>query len=435
MPLETTVTGSPREVSSSVDVSSLVGSGFPSPQLVRSAAGLFDRLPAWDGCEGPRRRITVSAGALRIGRHDPARAERTAERLEHHKRQGRSVSARERDVNGTRVRGSEVVGGSIALAAEQLLNTWAAEVVAEGLGLDVLPLNRVLPMGQTESLGPQLAKWVARRRIAVWSRRSRSRMRYTMASLDWSGFFDQGAAAMLTLTYPGDWRTVAPDAGACKRHVDALRKRFARAYGRPLVGVWKREFQRRGAPHYHVFMVPPVERVDGLTFRQWVSEAWADIVGHPDPEERRRHVQAGTGIDYREGVRAKDPRRLAAYFAKHGLYAAKDYQNEAPAEWLVGPQGVGRFWGVWGLDKAVAVVEVEDQDGDNAARIMRRWSRANGFRAQRTVWRTDTRTGAQRPRRSGGWVSFMPGSNGFLIVNDGPAFASALSRALPIMRS
>ncbi len=64
--------------------------------------------------------------------------------------------------------------------------------------------------------------------------------------------------AMITLTYPGDWLTVAPSADAVKRvHFKALAKRWQRNWGHPLRCVWKLEFQRRGAPHLHLFTVPP----------------------------------------------------------------------------------------------------------------------------------------------------------------------------------
>ena len=113
---------------------------------------------------------------------------------------------------------------------------------------------------------------------------------------------------MLTLTYPGDWLTVAPDAQRVTLHFQALCKRYERAWGEPLRGPWKKEFQGRGAPHFHISTTPPMGtttvpdpatgapiRVD---FKRWLSITWADIVAHPDEEQRRRHLAAGTGVDY-----------------------------------------------------------------------------------------------------------------------------------------
>ena len=139
---------------------------------------------------------------------------------------------------------------------------------------------------------------------------------------------------MVTLTYPGDWLAVAPDGKTVKKHLKAFRKRWERAWGLPLLAVWKLEFQARGAPHVHLFTVVPDGRTEaGQVFREWLTASWAAVVAHPDPEERRRHQLAGTGTDYAAGLRSRDPRRIAVYFSKHGLYAAKGYQNEVPVEW------------------------------------------------------------------------------------------------------
>jgi hypothetical protein len=120
-----------------------------------------------------------------------------------------------------------------------------------------------------------------RGRITEWSRRSRAQLVARLSDLDYTHLYgryrsctDCGAGysfelercptcrstehtlldrsgrlpAMLTLTYPGDWVTVAPDGETVKRHLAALGKRYRRAWGEPLVAVWKLEFQRRGRP-------------------------------------------------------------------------------------------------------------------------------------------------------------------------------------------
>jgi hypothetical protein len=71
-----------------------------------------------------------------------------------------------------------------------------------------------------------------------------------------------------------------------------------------------------------------------VDFRRWLSITWADIVAHPDHEELRKHRAAGTGVDYAEGIRLNDPRRMAVYFAKYGTTGRKDYQHHVPREWL-----------------------------------------------------------------------------------------------------
>lgn len=67
------------------------------------------------------------------------------------------------------------------------------------------------------------------RSIVEWSRKSRSAMCRTFAELDYSPIIGANRIpAMVTLTYPGDWLTVAPSGKAVKRHLDLWRKRFER---------------------------------------------------------------------------------------------------------------------------------------------------------------------------------------------------------------
>lgn len=288
--------------------------------------------------------------------------------------------------------------------------------------------------------------------VTSWTRRSRSRMTLKLASLDYAPLFELGTPAMVTLTLPGDWLTVAPTGRAFKQLVDRFFRRLERAYGREAARlVWKLEFQLRGAPHLHAFMVPPTVLARcsccrrELPFRQWLSHTWADVVGHPDAGERAKHLAAGTGVDYREGLRARDPKRLAVYFSKHGGAAGgKEYQHEVPAEWL--PDGCGRFWGVRGLETVTAAVPVTDDAAKVVKRTLRRLSQRQAFYGDPgSRWPTkveprthrvrvprgaDTTTGELRYRSVRRRRQFLANTTGggFLLVNDGPALASALAR-------
>lgn len=324
--------------------------------------------------------------------------------------------------------------------------------------------------------------------IRGWSARSRARMVATMAELDLAPLlWAEGAPAMVTLTYPGDWERVAPDGPTTKAHLRTFFERYKRAWGEPWRGIWKLEFQRRGAPHYHLLMVPPsglagtqrraeyeAKRAlwessdpatrgpsprwrsavgDGKRFRAWLSETWADIVGHPDPEERARHVLAGTGVDFTEGDRARDPKRAAVYFGKHGSFAAKDYQHKVPKLWEDSGLTVGRFWGYRELRKIRGAATISFDEMLLLGRTLRRY----GTRTR--VWDPDTREHRVRPvlrtvyrqrgkrsgwNRHGEYVSVPylrkttvrahrmtgPHAAGFLLVNDGPEMARMLARVL-----
>lgn len=391
--------------------------------MVGTAAALFEKRPGWDGTEGPRPLLTIAPGTVAIGWPDVARQERTRERAQE--------AARKRADDLARYR---------------------AEYVDDPAELEPT------------------------RTVTAWSRKSRSRMTRRLAELDYGPLLRMGLRLpMTTLTYPGDWEVVAPTGKAVKRHLDQFRKRFARAWGFDFTGIWKLEFQRRGAPHLHLWGPEPEGRAgelrrltatryrpavgDGLPYRAWLSVVWADIVDHPDPEQRRRHEKAGTGVDFKEGARMRDPRRLAIYFTKHGSFSAKEYQHQVPELWQRPGAGPGRFWGYWGLEPATAGVELTPEAAVWAGRILRRYARAQGVTQQRTVRRVrggqltpaapevvTGLAGAQlaaayaadvpdraRYRRVRRRVTRLGNGRGFLCVNDGPSLAAELARALDVV--
>ena len=121
----------------------------------------------------------------------------------------------------------------------------------------------------------------------------------------------------LTLTYPEAFPT---DGRKVDRDRRAFFKRLRRRYGRrDYISVL--EFQRRGAPHVHILTDGPVDR-------EWLSQAWYEVVGSGDT----RHLAAGTRIDP-----VKDKERVATYMLG---YLKKRIQKDVPE----GYENVGRFW-------------------------------------------------------------------------------------------
>lgn len=257
-----------------------------------------------------------------------------------------------------------------------------------------------------------------------WSKDSRLNMVEAMCSIDWRPVVAPSRPgwrpAMVTLTLPRDWTAVAPTAAAFKKLVFSFWKRWERKWGRPEC-VWKLEFQRRGAPHLHIYTaVPP-----GREFQEWLSMTWtAAVFGLPrfGPRKGERswsefcdrvyrldgkaigdHLRAGTGIDWREGIQASDPKRLAVYFLKraagHNLGIDKEYQHRVPVQWQAAG-GAGRFWGVKGLARASVEVQIDEAEFVAMRRTLRRWAKANG-----------------RPVRS---LAGGVGSGGMVLANDAP---------------
>ena len=408
-----------------------LGLRFPGPEMVTAAAALFEPAPPW-ACgpgrrgvepESGRFRIFIGPGVVRLRWTNPVRAERSSER---------AVGHHQRDVDDAKFH----VRNDLELSASHVDQA-------------VVSSTRRSPTENNH--GPTGGV------ITEWSRKSRSAMCRTFAELDYSPLVESGRVpAMVTLTYPGDWEVVAPDGVSVKRHMVLWRKRFQREYGEPARYIWKLEFQRRGAPHIHLWMTPPIlPGRSGQGFAQWLSETWTQVVDHPDPVHKARHLLAGTAIDVRNGLKACDPKRLAIYFTKHSspnLHGDKEYQHIVPELWRQPGRGPGRFWGVYGLKKAIAVVEVALDTYLAARRIVRRWSRSQavyGDSASRfptavvprtatvLVPRVECGTGVvafRRVRRRRPLCNQSGLGGGYALVNDGPAFASRLSAALSIYR-
>lgn len=435
---------------------------FPGPVECSIAAAEFgDPLPRWDGrSEGRRPRLVIAPGAVQLTAPNPGRSLLRSEFLADKHDTWVDLDASTHD--------DDPEGGTF--------------------------LSDLAMLGSTP--GTQ---------IEGWSGRSRSRMIHRLAELDYSPLVkDDALPAMMTLTYPGDWLAVAPDGQSVKKHLDKLRKRYERAWSTPLMCVWKLEFQRRGAPHIHMLMVPPAglagaaRRVDydlklalweglkaagtadigprprwrrgvadGSQFRAWLSENWTDIVDPDDTpdrsdcsSERSRHLSAGTGLDYAQGTKSLDPKRLAVYFSKHGSFAAKDYQHNVPEEWQAPGRGPGRFWGYWQLEPVRSSVELTEAEYQLIARTLRkraararvwdpstssyRWVKAM---QRKRVTRNETEVLATEPTKRGVRVTEarivktrtrstrvpvrrFTRTSGYLCVNDGPSVALDLARLL-----
>lgn len=294
-----------------------------------------------------------------------------------------------------------------------------------------------------------------RERITRWSADSRARLVAGICELDLSGLIDADRLpCMVTLTLPGDWLAVAPSAKVIAKKFDNFMRSWEKKWG-PQPLIWKREFQGRftaprtlagldsgRAPHWHLWLVPPVPMVEMKGFREWLSLAWTTALQITDDAERAASLKAGTGVDFAEGLRARDPKRLAVYFLKESLGGeGKAYQNESPPEW--DGESVGRFWGYRRMEKAVVVVPVDGQIKVQALRVIRRFQKSAGtteivrtldgrshekrvrVTREKTVQRIDYASGVvqlrkiRRPAR-------LIGAAGWVAVNNGATFGARL---------
>ena len=135
----------------------------------------------------------------------------------------------------------------------------------------------------------------------------------------------------MTLTYPKRFPT---DGVTHKTDLDVFIKRLKRKFGNEVQYLWKLEFQKRGAPHYHIIVrLPKVYKHEYI--RAWLSIAWYNVVQRYWDEKQENHLNAGTEIQKIENIRS-----ASYYLCK---YLNKELENV--------PENQGRFWGCsrnWG---------------------------------------------------------------------------------------
>lgn len=157
--------------------------------------------------------------------------------------------------------------------------------------------------------------------ILQWSKKSRQRLAFVATNTDVQ------FRTMITLTYPKDFPS---DGKEVKRHLDAFLK-WLRRETKGLSYLWFLEFQKRGAPHFHIIYDTPFPRAreDQKALRFRVSCAWYRIVKSGDP----KHLAAGCRTE-----RIRTEKGARNYCVK---YAFKMKQKTVPE----GYRNVGRLWG------------------------------------------------------------------------------------------
>ena len=149
------------------------------------------------------------------------------------------------------------------------------------------------PVGGGGSRAGRPAVSTAGRVPTTWSRRSQRRMRLEFGALPWEMLGPR--PMMLTLTYPGEWERWVPDARTLVKHREALKERWRRRFGPP-IGVWVTEFQKRGAPHFHMYLGLP----DAVSEEEFLALQKRTMKRHMlqrqvGPYEARRQLRAPSG--------------------------------------------------------------------------------------------------------------------------------------------
>ncbi len=153
-----------------------------------------------------------------------------------------------------------------------------------------------------------------RSEISSFSKGSKRRLKFVAAN----------AFPSLIVQFGMTYHNLNPDGRTVKKHMNTflswIRWRF------PEIGyLWILEFQRRGVPHFHLFLT--VSHTEELGME--LGEAWNRIAEPEDEEHLRFHVNPKNFIPWEMGS--------GSYLCK---YLSKQAQKSVP----LGFEGVGRFW-------------------------------------------------------------------------------------------
>lgn len=169
---------------------------------------------------------------------------------------------------------------------------------------------------------------------------AKSRKRMLEGIAQWSNF-DIGRAYFVTITYHEEYGV---HFSAWKRDIELLEKRMKRSFSE-MGGLWKLEFQTRGAPHFHL-LVSGVDAVQSEMV-EWVTKNWAEIA-HSTSEYKGKY--------------ATNVRRV--YSLRHAMhYCAKYMTKDVPlyvnpdSDGVLEPIPTGRIWAFFGKVNREPIVE------------------------------------------------------------------------------
>lgn len=157
--------------------------------------------------------------------------------------------------------------------------------------------------------------------ISVFSSGSRFRLFRLLHTLEFK------TITFCTLTYPAEFPT---DYKIYKAHLREWKRRYERKYG-AVRAVWRLEFQKRGAPHFHLLLLDAK-----FTPALELSEMWAKIVHSCDDTHRK------IGVDIKLCTKGTEAALVASYIAKYVAKIDNSKQSEQK-------EPVGRWWGKWNI--------------------------------------------------------------------------------------
>lgn len=208
--------------------------------------------------------------------------------------------------------------------------------------------------------------------VRGFSAKSRFRLLKGMACIDYEA---AGLPVFLSLTYHEDWGGPGQWKEDLNCFIVGLRRKW------PMVwGIWKLEFQKRGAPHYH-FILWDGPKVKGCKIPRGNGK-WKMV-----PYGRKKCPENGLVFDWLQrrwgnahgSTRIEPVATIQGVMAYTGKYLGKMQENESG-------EHIGRVWGIinrkaW--KKYVEESRVDNREAFRFRRVARKWAeRMNGYRVK-----------------------------------------------------
>ena len=172
--------------------------------------------------------------------------------------------------------------------------------------------------------------------VTAFSRKSRKRLLELCARLDLAQIVRGMPVIFITLTYAAQF----PSTEQSKQHLRAFLERIRR-FAPDASGIWRIEYQERGAPHYHLILF-------NLPFlpKRELTAMWGEIVGlqfwdfsKELPRPPMTRIEA-----------IRSPRKAMAYVSKY--VAKSDGDSGSDSGFNDVPYlHAGRWWGVFNREK------------------------------------------------------------------------------------
>ncbi len=201
--------------------------------------------------------------------------------------------------------------------------------------------------------------------VSGFSDASQLRMRKTLGKIK-----NDCIPVLVTLTYPLEF---PHESKTWKRHLDTFFKRLRRQFT-DSSALWKLEPQKRGAPHFHMFIWGAAY----AALLAWVNLAWYEVANTGD----EKHLKHGAKIEH-----IRSWRGVQSYAAK---YMGKlQSAEEKESAWLY----PGRWWGVYGRERIPwgkpVVTELSRGQSIRLIRVMRKYQEKRSDKFKRVVRRVN----------------------------------------------